>query len=104
MARRLDVPGGPHVIHAPGHTPGSAAFFLEQPGVLFTGDAFVTKNVITGARGPQAFAPKAKLREAIDSLSRLEAVRAELILPGHGAPWRDGVVSAMAQARMRALG
>lgn len=28
-----------HVIHTPGHTPGSAWFFMEKTGFLFTGDS-----------------------------------------------------------------
>ena len=37
----IDVLGGMRVIHAPGHTPGSAAFFWEEQGVLFTGDSII---------------------------------------------------------------
>jgi glyoxylase-like metal-dependent hydrolase (beta-lactamase superfamily II) len=37
----IDVLGGMRVIHAPGHTPGSSAFFWEEQGVLFTGDSII---------------------------------------------------------------
>jgi len=33
---KLDVPGHPQVVHAPGHTDGSAALFLEDRSVLLT--------------------------------------------------------------------
>lgn len=38
----LDAPGGAlRVIHCPGHTPGQVAYFREQDGVLFSGDAIL---------------------------------------------------------------
>jgi glyoxylase-like metal-dependent hydrolase (beta-lactamase superfamily II) len=37
----IPVLGGMRVIHAPGHTPGTAAFFWEEKGILFTGDAII---------------------------------------------------------------
>ena len=37
----IDVLGGMRVIHAPGHTPGSAVYFWPEQGVLFTGDAII---------------------------------------------------------------
>ena len=37
----LDVPGSPRVVHAPGHTAGSCALFLEDRSLLFSGDALV---------------------------------------------------------------
>lgn len=37
----LDVLGGIRVIHAPGHTPGTTAYFWEERGLLFTGDAII---------------------------------------------------------------
>ena len=36
----LEVPGRPRVVHAPGHTPGSAALLLEGRRVLLTGDCW----------------------------------------------------------------
>ena len=47
----LDIPGSPRVIHAPGHTAGSCALFLEERSVLFSGDALVTLDVAKGPRG-----------------------------------------------------
>jgi hypothetical protein len=49
----LDVPGSPRVVHAPGHTDGSAAILLEDRSVLFTGDVLCTHNAYTGRVGPQ---------------------------------------------------
>lgn len=38
----IDVPGRPRVVHAPGHTAGSAALHLPGARVVATGDALVT--------------------------------------------------------------
>jgi glyoxylase-like metal-dependent hydrolase (beta-lactamase superfamily II) len=37
----IPVLGGIRVIHAPGHTPGTAAFYWEEKGILFTGDSII---------------------------------------------------------------
>jgi glyoxylase-like metal-dependent hydrolase (beta-lactamase superfamily II) len=49
----LDVPGSPRVVHAPGHTAGSCALFLEDLSLLFSGDALVTLDMTRGRTGPQ---------------------------------------------------
>ena len=78
----LDVPGSPRVIHAPGHTAGSCALFLEDRSLLFSGDALVTLDVVRGPRGrrgPQIaggpFAADADL--AVESLGALATTNAE---------------------------
>ena len=35
----------------------------------------------------------------LDSLAKLQGLAADLILPGHGEPWRDGVAAAVDAAR-----
>ena len=47
----LPVPGKPLVIHTPGHTLGESCFYFREAGLLFSGDALVTKNVFTGIEG-----------------------------------------------------
>jgi hypothetical protein len=37
--------------------------------------------------------------EALRSLDRLEGVTAELVLPGHGEPWTQGMAEAVRAAR-----
>lgn len=98
----LDVPGSPRVILTPGHTPGSAALHVPSLGALFVGDAFATYAVTTGARGPQVAPFTADAAEAVASLPRLEAVSAELVLPGHGDPWTGGIQEAIRLVRERA--
>ena len=95
----LDVPGSPRVILTPGHTPGSAALHLPSLGALFVGDAFATYAVTTGARGPQVAPFTADATQAMASLPRLEAVSADLVLPGHGDPWTGGIQEAIRLVR-----
>lgn len=99
----LDVPGRPTVVHCPGHTPGSVAFHLADRDVVVTGDALVTVSPVTGGRGPQAMPDFDNDDHAIarDSLDRLAATGAHVVLPGHGEPWTAGVLSAVESALAR---
>lgn len=97
----LDVPGSPRVIHTPGHTVGSAAIELTGRSAICSGDALVTLNVATGAKGPRikpgSFNENSS--QALESLSEIEGVSAELLLPGHGEPWSGSMTDAVAAAR-----
>jgi len=95
----LDVPGAPLVIHTPGHTAGSVALHFAGHDTLFVGDALNTYSVATGWHGPQLSPFNADRAQALDSLSRLEDVEATYVLPGHGAPWRQGARDAVKEAR-----
>jgi glyoxylase-like metal-dependent hydrolase (beta-lactamase superfamily II) len=96
-----DVPGRPRVITLPGHTPGSVGYLFPARGLLFTGDALVTYDSITGYRGPavpsRAFTHDS--REALASLTALDPINASLLLPGHGEPFAGTPADAAAQAR-----
>jgi glyoxylase-like metal-dependent hydrolase (beta-lactamase superfamily II) len=98
----LDVPGSPRVILSPGHTPGSAALHVPLLDALFVGDAFATYAVTTGARGPQVAPFTADAAQAVASLARLEEISADLVLPGHGDPWTDGIQEAVRLVRQGA--
>jgi glyoxylase-like metal-dependent hydrolase (beta-lactamase superfamily II) len=98
----LDVPGSPRVILTPGHTPGSAVLHVASRNALFVGDALATYAVTTGARGPQVAPFTADAAQAVASLARLEAVSADLVLPGHGDPWAGGIQEAVRQVRQGA--
>jgi glyoxylase-like metal-dependent hydrolase (beta-lactamase superfamily II) len=37
--------------------------------------------------------------QALNSLSALEGIEADVLLPGHGEPWTDGVPEALRRAR-----
>jgi glyoxylase-like metal-dependent hydrolase (beta-lactamase superfamily II) len=97
----LDVPGRPRAIHTPGHTAGHCAILFERHGALFVGDALYMWNPITGARSPQ-IGPSAfneSNDQALASLAAIEDLEAEVLLPGHGEPWRGRPADAIAQAR-----
>jgi glyoxylase-like metal-dependent hydrolase (beta-lactamase superfamily II) len=97
----LDVPGKPRVVHAPGHTPGNAALYFEDRLAVISGDTLITHNPLTGRTGPQIM-PSGFNRDtlqAFDSLSALENLNAEIILPGHGAPWHGPISQAAQLAR-----
>jgi glyoxylase-like metal-dependent hydrolase (beta-lactamase superfamily II) len=86
----LDLPGRPRVVHVPGHSDGSCAFYLTDQRAIVAGDAFCTLSPATGETGPQLMAPalNASTRQARESLPRLAELDADLVLPGHGDPWR----------------
>lgn len=69
------------VIHTPGHTPGSACFFLEQRGYLFTGDTLYPGPEyvhLTGSSFRDYFRSLARLLDLVGS-------RVTAIFPGHNA-------------------
>lgn len=97
----LDVPGRFRIIHTPGHTPGHCALLLGRGDVLFVGDALITHELVTRGHGvhvmPSYF--NVDTKTAVRSLEAIETTGAEVLLPGHGAPWRDGAAAAVASAR-----
>ena len=95
----LDLPGSPIVILTPGHTPGSAVLHFRSLNALLIGDAFATYAVTTGARGPRIAPFTADADRALESLTRIEDVTPDLVLPGHGDPWTGGVREAVRLVR-----
>lgn len=95
----LDVPGSPRVVLTPGHTPGSAVLHFSSRKALLVGDAIATYAVTTGARGPQVAPFTADPAQALESLARIEDLDADVILPGHGEPWRGGAQEAVRLVR-----
>lgn len=92
----LPVPGDLRVLHVPGHTNGSCAFLFEESSILFTGDALVTEDPLSGKRTPTLL-PRYDNEDhelALRSLEKLAATAARLVLPGHGDAWSGGVVEA----------
>ena len=75
--------------------------FLESRRVLFTGDTLITHNPLTGRTGPQVMPSGLNhdTAQALASLSALEDLNAEIILPGHGDPWHGPVSQAAQLAR-----
>jgi glyoxylase-like metal-dependent hydrolase (beta-lactamase superfamily II) len=82
----LDVPGRPKAVFCPGHSPGHAALLLEERKILFCGDAMATLDVSTGNVRPMLHPFNEDRARAIESLSIVETVDADVMLPGHGPP------------------
>jgi glyoxylase-like metal-dependent hydrolase (beta-lactamase superfamily II) len=96
-----DAPGRPRVVHTPGHTDGHSAFLLPDRGILFAGDAIVMRDPYTDRPGPclvSAAATKSTA-QALASLDTIAGLDAELVLTGHGAPWRGTPREAAERAR-----
>src|SRR4051812_47896124 len=95
------VAGTPRAIHCPGHTDGHCALHIEARGVLFSGDAIVTRNPYTGETGPRIVSGAATkdTRQNLASLDALLPSGAQTVLPGHGGRWREGIGRAVEVAR-----
>ncbi|MDT4932299.1 MAG: hypothetical protein QOK11_191 [Pseudonocardiales bacterium] len=100
----LDVPGSPRVIHLPGHTPGSAALHVPSIDAIFMGDAFTTRSVLTGETGPRLAPFTLDPAQAMTSLTKLDAIEATRVLPGHGEPWSGGLAEALRLIRAAGTG
>jgi glyoxylase-like metal-dependent hydrolase (beta-lactamase superfamily II) len=101
------VPGAPRLVLTPGHTIGHCAFHFPDRDVVLSGDALVTLDPYTGWTGPRLVsrAATADLERARgESLDRLEATGARIVLGGHGPPWTGGVEAAVAGARAAEVG
>jgi len=83
----IDVRGGLHVLHSPGHTRGSIVLWLPREGLLFAGDTM-------GFRRGRLQEPEARVSEdpevARASLERLAAVDFDTICFSHFEPMPRG--------------
>ena len=89
------------MVHVPGHTDGSCAILLEPQHALITGDALATRNPLTGRTGPQ-IGPDGlnhDSAQALRSLDALATLPVDLVLPGHGDPWTEGIAEAVRLAK-----
>jgi glyoxylase-like metal-dependent hydrolase (beta-lactamase superfamily II) len=97
----IDVPGHPVAIPTPGHTDGHVSFHLPDRGVLLAGDAMNSRNPMTGRMGPQIMPGGFNIssEQALESLGNLDGLQADIVVFGHGDPWKDGPAAAVARAR-----
>ena len=77
----LPVMGGLQVLHTPGHTPGSVCLYLEEPGILFTGDTLLADGHCF--RRPFPF-PGTNFGDYRKSVERLATLPFEAAFVGHG--------------------
>jgi glyoxylase-like metal-dependent hydrolase (beta-lactamase superfamily II) len=87
----LDVPGRPYVVPIPGHSPGSVSFHLADRGLLFTGDALMTRDpFFLGEDRAIVFADHTDRDDTcLEALSALADFSDAALLPAHGDPWMD---------------
>jgi glyoxylase-like metal-dependent hydrolase (beta-lactamase superfamily II) len=95
------VPGHPRAIVMAGHTPGSTAYQFTDRGLLFTGDALVTRDSLTGHTGPTLICRGSThdSAAALAALDRLDELAVTILLPGHGRPFTGAPRAAAQQAR-----
>jgi len=93
----LDFGDGAVAVAAPGHTPGSVAFYLPRHRVLFTGDAVARGEdgrVIGGVFNVDR-------AQAASSLRRLAELDTEVACFGHGEPLTADATAALRAAAAR---
>lgn len=66
------------VLHTPGHTSGSICIYEPQKKVLISGDTVFAKGTISNISSSGSYG------EYINSLARLNTMKIDLLLPGHG--------------------
>jgi glyoxylase-like metal-dependent hydrolase (beta-lactamase superfamily II) len=76
--------GALRIVLTPGHTPDHASFWLESARTVFCGDLMMG-GLDTALVAP----PEGNLREYLDSLERIRALRPLRIIPAHGPPFED---------------
>ena len=84
---RINIHLGDHtfeLIHLPGHTPYEVGVYVPQERVIFTGD-----NVTNGIQPSLAHCCPI---EWLDSLKKIEAMDADVVVPGHGGIGDKGTV------------
>jgi glyoxylase-like metal-dependent hydrolase (beta-lactamase superfamily II) len=85
----LDVGGRDwEVVHTPGHSPGHVCLWSGGDRLLCSGDHLLqaVSPPVTFERGFE----RDPMSSYLDSLDRVRALGPDLVLPGHGAPFRDG--------------
>ena len=76
------------VVHTPGHSPGHICLWSATDRLLCSGDHLlqVVSPPVTFERGFETD----PMGSYLESLERVGTLAPDLVLPGHGAPFRDG--------------
>ena len=96
---RILAPGGAlTVVSCPGHTPGHVAYYREQDGLLFSGDAIL--NIIPVRRVTGLSLPIRMLSDNWTQTKRsaqlLARLRPQTLLSGHGWPLTQDLAARLA--------
>jgi glyoxylase-like metal-dependent hydrolase (beta-lactamase superfamily II) len=75
------------VVWTPGHTPGHCCFYFPDDKVLIVGDHLLPK--ITPHVGVFYTGPQNPLQDFINSQQKIQHLNVELVLPAHGAVFKD---------------
>jgi glyoxylase-like metal-dependent hydrolase (beta-lactamase superfamily II) len=87
-AERLPIAGEElEAIWTPGHSPGHCCFFWPARRLLFSGDHLLPKISPNIGLHPQSGANP--LDDYLDSLSRIDQLDVDLVLPAHGEPFQQ---------------
>jgi glyoxylase-like metal-dependent hydrolase (beta-lactamase superfamily II) len=91
------------IVHTPGHSPGHVCLWNAAERLLCSGDHLlqIVSPPVTFERG---FEPD-PMGSYLESLDRVRDLAPELVLPGHGTPFRDGArrAEAIAAGKRRRL-
>jgi hydroxyacylglutathione hydrolase len=74
------------VLHTPGHSPGSVAFYEPRAKVLFSGDTILPHGNIGRTRRADE-----EVWDLVDSIEKLAALEVEVLYPGHMEPTDENV-------------
>ncbi len=77
----LDIAGGVRVVFTPGHTVGHLSLYVQQEGVLITGDAMSSEGGRLGGPSGQA---TPDMPQAMKSVQKLAQLPAQKVLTYHG--------------------
>jgi len=76
------------IIETPGHSKGGVCLFIEDEGILFSGDTLlphITPNAFFMLEPGVSWPVRLSQEEFYDSISRIEGVNPLIVFPGHGA-------------------
>lgn len=74
-----------HVIHTPGHTPGSVCYSIGSS--IFTGDTLLNEHI---GRTDLPGGDRGKIQQSIEFLLNLPGDDQMMLFPGHGSSWTLG--------------
>jgi len=90
------------LVVGPTHTRGDTGFFVQEDGVLFSGDVVMNNSFLAANQG-------SSLKAWLAAFDAFEAMRPKTIVPSHGAVGDGSIISTnrsvmlAVQARVRAL-